>query len=68
LRQHVAQSRLEFYYLQQILVWLLVLRRYNLTRNKFEFDACEWLSQSAATRPKENMADGEDEPEIEEGQ
>jgi len=45
-----------------------------LSRNKFEFEACDWLSQSAATLQKKktktktkqkNMADGKDEPEFE---
>jgi len=37
-----------------------------LSRNKFEFNACDWLSRSAAgAANKSNMADGENKHEFE---
>ena len=66
LRQHVSQSSLKFYFLQQILVVLLVLP---LKLQRVSQQICDWLSQSAATRPKKKkVADGEEEPEFELGQ
>jgi len=36
-----------------------------LSRNKFEFNACDWLSRSATNQKHAYKADGEGEPEFE---
>ena len=52
LRQHVAQSGLEFYFVQ-----LSANLSFNLSHNRFQFNACKGLSRSAAMRQiKKNMA------------
>ena len=63
LGENVAQSALGYYFLQHILVLLLVLPlKVQLVSQQFEFNPCDWPSGSMAN--KKNMADAEDEPEL----